>query len=446
MDYIPITENQRKEMLKSIGVSSIEELFKDIPEKLFLKEDLNLGKGLSEKELIKVVSDLSKKNINSSEYSYFLGAGIYNHFIPSVVSYLAFRSEFYTAYTPYQPEVSQGNLQVIYEWQTFIAELTAQDIANASVYDGATATADAMIMCRIITKRNEVLMAKSLNPEYKKVLETYAKANDLKIKELNFTSNGLISVKELKENLTNNTACVILQNPNFFGCIEDLNLIESIQSKGALAIISITEPVSLGLLKPPGEFNADFVSGEGQSFGIPMNFGGPGVGFYAAKQKHIRFIPGRLSGKTTDSEGKTGFILTLQAREQHIRREKAISNICTNHGLMAVMATIHLSLLGKNGLKELAELNLQKAHYAAEKINEIKDFELVFSSPFFNEFVVKTPDAEKVKEKLLKEKIVPGFDLGKEFGELKNCMLFCVTEIHSKKEIDDLVETLKAVK
>ncbi|MFH1588576.1 MAG: aminomethyl-transferring glycine dehydrogenase subunit GcvPA [Candidatus Diapherotrites archaeon] len=445
MDYIPVTEEQKKEMLKAIKVNSIKDLFKDIPENLLIKE-LNLDKGLSEKELIKVVSGLSKKNANSNDYSYFLGAGTYNHFIPSAVSHLAFRSEFYTAYTPYQPEVSQGNLQVIYEWQSFIAELTGQDIANASVYDGATATADAMVMAKIISKRNKVLIAKSLNPEYKKVLKTYAKANDLEIKELGFESNGLISIKELKENLNEETACVILQNPNFFGLIEDLNLIKLIQEKNVLVIVSVAEPVSLGLIKSPGEFNADFVVGEGQSFGVPMSFGGPGAGFFAVKQKHIRFIPGRLSGKTTDSEGKTGFILTLQAREQHIRREKAISNICTNQGLIAVMATIHLALLGKNGLKELAELNLQKAHYAAEKIKEIDGFELIFNALFFNEFAVKTPNIEKVKEKLLQEKIVAGFDLGKEFKELKNCMLFCVTEMNSKKEIDKLVGVLKEIK
>ena len=445
MDYISTTEKQRKEMLESIGVNSVEELFKDIPEKLKIKK-LNLNKPLSEAELKKIISDLSKKNANSAEYSYFLGAGIYNHFLPSVVPHLALRSEFYTAYTPYQPEISQGNLQVIYEWQTFISELTGQDLANASVYDGATATADAMIMTKIITKKNKVLIAKSLNPEYKKVLQTYAEANEIEIKEINY-KDGLLALDELKKELDEKTASVIVQNPNFFGCIESLGeIINLVHDKGALSIVAVSEPVSLGLLKPAGEFDADFVTGEGQSFGIPMSFGGPGVGFYAAKQKHARFVPGRLSGKTTDSEGKEGFILTLQAREQHIRREKAISNICTNQGLMTVIATIHLALLGKNGLKEMAELNLQKAHYAKEKIKELNEFEILFDAPFFNEFVTKTPNAEKVKEKLLEKKIISGFSLEKDFPELKDCVLFCVTEMNSKKEIDKMVEVLKEVK
>jgi len=445
LDYISTTEKQRKEMLESIGVNSVEELFKDIPEKLKIKK-LNLNKPLSEAELKKIISDLSKKNANSAEYSYFLGAGIYNHFLPSVVPHLALRSEFYTAYTPYQPEISQGNLQVIYEWQTFISELTGQDLANASVYDGATATADAMIMTKIITKKNKVLIAKSLNPEYKKVLQTYAEANEIEIKEINY-KDGLLALDELKKELDEKTASVIVQNPNFFGCIESLGeIINLVHDKGALSIVAVSEPVSLGLLKPAGEFDADFVTGEGQSFGIPMSFGGPGVGFYAAKQKHARFVPGRLSGKTTDSEGKEGFILTLQAREQHIRREKAISNICTNQGLMTVIATIHLALLGKNGLKEMAELNLQKAHYAKEKIKELNEFEILFDAPFFNEFVTKTPNAEKVKEKLLEKKIISGFSLEKDFPELKDCVLFCVTEMNSKKEIDKMVEVLKEVK
>jgi len=445
LDYISTTKKQRKEMLQSIGVNSVEDLFKDIPEKLKIKK-LNLNNPLSEAELKKTVSDLSKKNANALEYSYFLGAGIYNHFLPSVVPHLALRSEFYTAYTPYQPEVSQGNLQVIYEWQTFISELTGQDLANASVYDGATATADAMIMTKIITKRNKVLVAKSLNPEYKKVLKNYAQANEIEIKEIEY-KNGLLSLDELKKELDEKTASVILQNPNFFGCIESLEeIINLIHEKGTLSIVAVSEPVSLGLLKPAGEFDADFVTGEGQSFGIPMSFGGPGVGFYATKQKHVRFVPGRLSGKTTDSDGKEGFILTLQAREQHIRREKAISNICTNQGLMAVIATIHLSLLGKNGLKEMAELNLQKAHYAAEKIKELDGFEIFFGALFFNEFVIKTPGAEKVKEKLLEKKIISGFSLEKEFPELKDCILFCVTEMNSKESIDTLVEVLKEVK
>jgi len=446
LDYISTTDKQRKEMLEKIGVNSIEELFRDIPQHLFLKEKLKVNDPLSESELVKLVSDLSKKNVNATEYDYFLGAGIYNHYIPAAVPHLAFRSEFYTAYTPYQPEISQGNLQIIYEWQSFISELTGEDLANASVYDGATATADSMIMSKLITKRKEVLIAKSLNPEYKKVVETYAISNEMKVTEIGH-ENGRIKLNELKEKLNENVCSVIVQNPNFFGTIEELKpIIDATHEKGALAIVSVSEAVSMALLKSPGSLDADIVCGEGQSFGIPMSFGGPGVGFIACKQKHVRVVPGRIVGKTTDTSGKEGFIMTLQAREQHIRREKSFSNICTNQGLFALMATVHLSLLGKNGLKEVADLNLQKAHYAAKQISKLDGFELVFDSPFFNEFVIKTPDSKKVREHLLSKKIVSGFELGKEYSELENCIIFCVTEMNSKKQIDSLVQVLGEIR
>jgi len=443
VDYVPVTSKQKKEMLEKIGVNSVDELFKDIPPQLFLKEKLKVNEPLTEQETIKLLTGLSNKNANASEYTYFLGAGIYNHYIPTAVPHLAFRSEFYTAYTPYQPEISQGNLQIIYEWQTYISELTGMELANASVYDGATACADSMTMAKLITKKNEILVAKSINPEYKKVMQTYANSNELKIIEIGY-ENGLVSLGELKEKISENTACVMIQNPNFFGCIENLKeIIEIAHENKALAIVAISEAISLGLLHAPGKIGADIVCGEGQSFGIPMSFGGPGVGFIATKMKHVRFIPGRIAGLTTDNSNKEGFILTLQAREQHIRREKSFSNICTNQSLMALVATIHLSMLGKNGLQEVAELNLQKAHYAAKQISSLENHEVVFSSPFFNEFVVKTPDSKKLREEFAVQKIVPGLDIGKDFPELENCLLFCVTEMNSKEEIDKLVGVMR---
>ncbi len=443
MNYIPNTDEQKKEMLRAIGISSTEELFKDIPKDLYLKEKLNLGEELSEQELVDYISKLSNKNANTNNYIYFLGAGAYNHFIPAAVPHLAFRSEFYTAYTPYQPEISQGSLQAIYEWQTFISELTGQELANASLYDGATAVADAMMMAKNFTKKTEIVIAKTLNPEYKKVVHTYANANSLNVIEIGYL-DGLISQDELRKNLNEKTAIVIVQSPNFFGCIENLDEIsEIVHQKGIMIGLAVSEPLSLALLKAPEK--ADIVVGEGQSFGIPMSYGGPGVGFLATKMNYVRMVPGRLVGKTLDLDGKECFILTLQAREQHIRREKSISNICSNQALIALNATIYLSLLGKNGLRQLAELNLQKAHYAAEKISKIKGFELIFKNPFFNEFVVKTPNAKKIKEELLKHKIIAGYELENDFPELKNCLLLTVTEMNTKKQIDDLVKHLEVM-
>lgn len=443
MKYTPNTDKQRKEMLDAIGVSSTSELFTDIPKELFLQNKLNLGEELSEQEIAEHISKLSRKNANTTEYAYFLGAGNYNHFIPAVVPHLAFRSEFYTAYTPYQPEISQGTLQAIYEWQTFISELTGQELANASVYDGASAVSDAMIMAKNLTKKKEIVIAKTLNPEYKKVVKTYATANELTIVELGY-ENGTVSINELKQKITGQTAVVIVQSPNFFGCIENIEEITKIvQEKQVLMAVAVSEPLSLAILKPPE--NADIVVGEGQSFGVPMSYGGPGVGFLATKMKHVRMVPGRLVGKTNDLDGKEGFILTLQAREQHIRREKSISNICSNQALIALNATIYLSVLGKNGLTQLAKINLQKAHYAAEKIKKVKGAELVFSSPFFNEFVIRLQNSKKIKEELLKHKIIAGYELEKDYPELKDCLLFAVTEMNTKEQIDNMVKIMEGL-
>ena len=432
MDFIPNTDKDREEMLKTIGVSSVNELFKDIPEGLLLKENLKISKALSELELRSKLKNLANKN--KTELISFLGAGSYNHFIPSVVNHIISRSEFYTAYTPYQPEISQGILQAIYEYQTMICELTGMDVANASMYDGASALAEACIMSVNITRKNQILMLKSVHPEYKDVVRTYCRAHDFELEE--------IEDKEANEKITEKTAALLVQNPNFFGCVEDLKEIEKlVHDKKALLVVSVVEPTSLGLLKSPGSSGADIVVGEGQSFGNAMNFGGPYLGIIAAKDGYKRNIPGRLVGRTVDAEGERGFILTLQAREQHIRREKASSNICSNEALCALAATVHLAALGKEGIKELSGLNVQKSHYLVDKLEEA-GFELVFDKPFYNEFVVKFDDAKKINEKLLEHGIIGGVELEKFYPEMKDCLLFCVTEVIKKEDMDKLVEIL----
>lgn len=439
MNFIPNTEKETKEMLRTIGVAGITDLFKDIDKKLILRKSLNLPEGLSELELKKLMLGMSNEN---KVLASFLGAGSYNHFIPAVVNHMISRSEFYTAYTPYQPEISQGVLQSIFEYQTMICELTGMDVANASMYDGASALAESVVMAKYINGRDEVLISKAVHPEHREVARTYAKGHRIRIRESPFR-DGVTSAEDLKKEISESTAAVIVQNPNFFGCIEDLEALGRIaHSKGALFIVNITEPTSLGLLKPPGECGADIVVGEGQSFGNPLNFGGPYLGIIATRTEYVRKMPGRLVGETADAEGRRGFILTLQAREQHIRREKATSNICSNEALCALAATVHLAMLGKN-LKGLADLNLQKAHYAHDKIIPLRGFGPAFKKPFYNEFVVRCADAEKTNAELLKNGIVGGLDLGRFYPELKNCLLFCVTEMNSKNEIDRMVQTLE---
>jgi len=433
MDFIPNTNKDREEMLKTVGVSSVNELFKDIPSEILLKENLKINRALSESEVKGKLKKIADKN--KTELVSFLGAGSYNHLIPSVVNHIISRSEFYTAYTPYQPEISQGILQAIYEYQTMICELTGMDVANASMYDGASALAEACIMAVNITRRNKILMLKSVHPEYKEVVKTYCHAHNFELEEI---EDG-----EVNEKITYQTAALLVQNPNFFGCVGGLEEIEKVvREKNALLVVSVVEPTSLGLLKSPGSSGADIVIGEGQSFGNAMNFGGPYLGIIAAKDKYKRNIPGRLVGRTVDADGGRGFILTLQAREQHIRREKASSNICSNETLCALAATVHLATLGKEGIKDLAELNIQKAHYLADKLKEA-GFELVFDKPFYNEFVVKFDDAKKINENLLENKIIGGVELGGYYPELKDCLLFCVTEVIKKGDMDKLVEILK---
>ncbi len=414
MNFICNTEAQKKDMLKELGVSGIDALFRDIPKEIVLKK--GAGNGLSEAELAASISRLSKKN--KTGLVSFLGAGSYNHFIPAAVRHIVSRSEFYTAYTPYQAEMSQGMLQAIYEYQTMIAELTGMDVANASVYDGATALAEACIMACTITRKKKVVMPKSVHPEHREVVKTYCEAHDFLLEET--------------EEPDENTAALLIQNPDFFGNIKDISKIE----KGnALVIMSVVEASSLGLLKTEG---ADIVVGEGQSFGNALHFGGPYLGIMATKDKYKRYLPGRLVGKTLDAEGEEGFILTLQAREQHIRRERACSNICSNEALCALAAAVQLALLGKNGLGELTKLNWQKAHYMADLLKT----KLVFDHDFYNEFVIRVKDARAVNEALLKDGIIGGLELEKLYPEMKGCLLFCVTEMIKKQDIDRAVDII----
>jgi glycine dehydrogenase subunit 1 len=422
MNYVPNSANDRQSLLAAMSVPSIESLFKDIPKKVALKEKIPLPPPLSEPELLEELARTSADNNSSS----FLGGGCYRHFIPSVVKHLASRSEFYTAYTPYQAEASQGILQAIYEYQTMLCELTGMDVANASMYDGATALVEAAFLACRATGRKEIIVSSAVHPAYREVLRTYAKGADLIVKEVPYTPEGLTG--DVGRATGDGAACVILQQPNFFGNIEPTNqLASSIHSQGALFVVCV-DPVSLGILAPPGKYGADLVVGEGQSLGNPSSFGGPGLGLFAAKKDFARQMPGRIAGQTVDAEGKRGFCLTLQTREQHIRRERATSNICSNEALAALAAAVYLSTLGKAGLRKVAELCLQKANYLKRKIRSLPSSSLLFpDAPSFKEFVVKT-----------KKKV--GLDLSSFYPELKGSRLICVTELARKEELDALAK------
>lgn len=442
MEYIPNTANDQKEMLNTIGVSSIAELFNYIPDDLRLKRDLNILPALSELELLNYVGVLGGMNAHTGEYASFLGGGAYDHFIPSVVPHIVSRSEFYTAYTPYQAEMSQGVLQTIYEYQTMICELTGMEVSNASMYDGATAMAEAALMATRITKRDEIVISSAVNPRYRKVLDTYLFGIKLPVRTIEW-NNGVTDPERLSQSISDKTAVVVIQYPNFFGSVEDIRaIIEMAHRHGALAVI-VADPIALGLLKAPGELGADIVVGEGQPLGIPLNFGGPYLGFFATRMEHVRKMPGRIVGGTVDSEGKTGYCLTFQTREQHIKRERATSNICTNEALVALAATVYMAAMGKQGLRDAANLCVQKTAYARQRIGGLKGYSVPFTSHVFKEFVVKTPVAPKrIQEKLISEKILGGLDLGAYYPELENHMLFCVTEKRTRGEIDRLVAVL----
>ncbi|HXG92765.1 MAG TPA: aminomethyl-transferring glycine dehydrogenase subunit GcvPA [Blastocatellia bacterium] len=443
MRYIPNSPDERREMLARIGCSGIEELFEQIPEKFRLSEAIGIGEPMSEPELIAYFRNLASRN--ATDYQSFLGAGAYSHFIPVIIDPLISRAEFFTAYTPYQPELSQGTLQYIFEFQTMICQLTGMEVANASLYDGSSATAEAVLMAQRVTRRNRFIIADTLHPQYREVVSAYTKNLGVEIEYANHTEAGTIDLNSLK--IDKETAAVVVQSPNFFGCIEDLKAIaDAAHKSGAMLIVAITEAMSLGVLKTPGACGADIVVAEAQSFGIPLSYGGPYCGLFATLEKYQRQIPGRLVGEAYDAEGRRGYVLTLSTREQHIRREKATSNICTNQGLFALMATIYLATMGRRGVQEVARQNLQKAHYAASAIAKLDGYGLRFTAPFFNEFVIRGPrTATEVTEQLLDRRMIGGVALECYYPEMKDCLLVCVTETTSKEAIDNLVDALSKI-
>ena len=441
MRYLPKSPAERQEMLAAIGVKNVEELFSSIPEKYRLKKALNLPGPFSEQEVIRYFQERAKEN--SGGYTSFLGAGVYNHLRSVVTDTIIQRGEFLTSYTPYQAEITQGTLQAIFEFQTLMCQLTGQEVANASMYDGSTATTEAVLMAERLTGRTRVLVARSVHPEYREVLRTYAKNSGLHVEEISYTMAGTLDAKALKVAIRDDVCAVVVQSPNFFGTIESLGpLAEIARAAGAMLVVAVTEAVSLGAVKPPAD--ADIVAMEAQSFGLAPSYGGPYAGVIASREKYVRQMPGRLSGQTVDSEGQRGFVLTLATREQHIRREKATSNICTNQALCALAATVHLTLLGKEGLREQAEQNLSKAHFALTELEKIPGVTRTFSGPFFNEFTVALPKSVKlVNAELLKEKIVGPFVLGTAYPELSKNAVVCVTETTSRGEIERLVGAVR---
>jgi glycine dehydrogenase subunit 1 len=443
MRYLPIAESDLAEMLRTAGISRMEELADVLPDTLRLKRDLDLPSPLSEMELVQKLRSLSEAGKSGKPMVSFLGAGAYDHFTPSVVDHVLRRSEFYTAYTPYQPEVSQGTLQAVFEFQTLICQLTGMDIANASVYDGASAVAEAVLMAQRIKGRKKCLLARSLHPEYRTVTQTYTHPLGLELVPIPFTKDGALDWGAFEKALDKEASSVVIQQPNFFGCLEDVERIaRSAHAHDVLLVVAVAEPLSLALLQPPGALGADLVVGEGQSFGNAVSFGGPYIGFFASKENFLRSMPGRLVGETVDLEGRRGFILAVATREQHIRREKATSNICTNQALCALAVLVYLTIMGKEGLRELAEINLSKCEYAKRRLAE--SFPLRFSAPTFNEFVLRLKgDPDQVLKKLSDRGIIGGLPLKRFYPEMENEILICVTEKHSREDIDRLVQALE---
>ena len=438
IDFIPHDEDTICEMLKDLGINEIIDLFNDIPKNLMLN-DLNLPEAMSEPNLLKKISNISKKN--KLYPSSFLGAGNYYHYIPSIVDFVISRSEFYTSYTPYQAEASQGYLQAIYEYQTIVSRLTQMDIANASMYDGSTALAEAAIMATIITGKNLVLIIEGVHPEYIQVVKTYCWGQGIKVK--------IIKEDDLQKEINENVSSILIQSPNFFGDILDLTLLSSkvrkLNSK-CLVVQVMTDPTCLGILNPPGATDVDIFVAEGQSFGIYPSFGGPGLGIFTAKEKFLRKMPGRLVGKTKELFGeKEGFLLTLQAREQHIRREKASSNICTNQALCALSALVYLLSIGKTGLKEIATQNVQKSNYLKKEIVKIKGFKVLNQKPTYNEFMVKVPNLKSFIEECKNENLLPPLDMTKYFPDMTDTALVCVTESNTKESLEKFLSIAKNV-
>ncbi|MCD6162268.1 MAG: aminomethyl-transferring glycine dehydrogenase subunit GcvPA [candidate division Zixibacteria bacterium] len=444
MSYIPNTQTELDQMLKSIGFSSFEDLIKNIPASIRYNHNLNIPKPLSEYELINHLTELSEKN--KRYLSVFAGAGAYDHYVPAIINSLISRSEFLTAYTPYQPEAAQGTLQAIYEFQSMVSNLTGLPVTNASMYDGASALAEAILLAARHTGRKETLVAATVNPNYIETVKTYLTGTDIKLITIPF-AEGLVDYEFLRNKLSDNTAAFVVQNPNFLGLIENIDEAASdIKNCGALLIESY-DPISLGILKSPAELGADIAVAEGQPLGLPLSYGGPYLGLFSVRKELIRKMPGRLVAKTTDANGKTGYVLTLQTREQHIRREKATSNICTNQQLCALASAIYMAVTGKAGIKRTAELCLINAHYAAEKIGELPGFKLQFAAPFFKEFVVQTPiQPKKIIKNLGKYNILAGLDLNSYKIGLKGCLMIAATEKITFKQIDELVFRLSKVK
>ncbi len=433
MRYLPKSQQDREEMLRAIGVRSIDDLFAPIPAEYRLKRDLKVPRQMAESEILDYFQQRAAEV--SRESASFLGAGAYHHYRPVVIDSLVSRGEFFTAYTPYQPEIAQGTLQAIFEFQTMICELTGMEVANASMYDGSTGATEAAMMAVRVTGRKGAVVASSVHPEYREVLVTYAKNQGMPLSFAGYGQNGRVDIAALEKAITDDTACVLIQSPNFFGTIEDVAAIADLaHKKGALLVVAISEAMSLGIVRPPE--GADIVAMEAQAFGVPLGFGGPYAGVIATKEKFVRQMPGRLVGETVDKNGKRGFVLTLSTREQHIRREKATSNICTNQALVATMATIYMTVYGREGLKELAKQNLAKAAYAAGEFGK-RGKVLFGGAPRFNEFVLQTSeDPYQINDRLLKKNIIGGFPLKKFYPELGNAALWCCTELTKREDID----------
>lgn len=440
--YLPMTDQDQQEMLETIGVSSVDDLFSDIPEKVRFKGLYNIKEAKSETALLKELSQMAAKNADVKQNVSFLGAGVYDHYIPTIVDHVISRSEFYTAYTPYQPEISQGELQAIFEYQTMICELTGMDVANSSMYDGGTALAEAAMLSCGQTRRKKILISETVHPESREVLKTYAKGQFIDVVEIPH-KNGVTDLQALQQELTEEVAAVVVQYPNFFGQIEPLKEIEPLAHKHKGLFIVSSNPLALGAITPPGKFGADIVVGDAQVFGIPQSFGGPHCGYFAVTTKLMRKVPGRLVGETVDENGKRGYVLTLQAREQHIRRDKATSNICSNQALNALAASVAMTALGKKGVKEVAIQNIQKSYYAKKAFKQ-EGFKIEFEGPSFNEFVIQlNKPVKEFNKHLLSKGIIGGYDLSRDYPQMDNCMLVAVTELRTKDEIDQLIKELR---
>ncbi len=446
MKYIPATPAERTRMLEADGARSVEDLFRDIPDEVRLRRPLDLPPAMADQDLLAHMRRLAERNVDCDRLACFLGAGAYDHFVPSTVPHLALRPEFLTAYTPYQAELMQGELQAIYEYQTMMCELFAMDVANASMYDGGSATGEAASMAADLTKRSEVLVSTAVHPEYRQVLRTYTSHLPITVRDVPAEA-GVTPPEAARAMITDQTAALIVQSPNFFGCLEDgAAMAGAAHDRGALLVVAVAEPVSLGLVVPPGAYGADIVTGEGQALGNALNFGGPYLGIIATREAFVRRIPGRLVGRTVDTEGRPGYVLTLQTREQHIRRARATSNICTNEALNALVAAVYLATLGRQGIRHAAELCARKAHYARERIAALPGYRLAFRAPTFNEFVVRCPvPPAEINRRLLEHGILGGLPLGRFYPELADGWLLCVTEQRTREEIDRLVDHMEAL-